>query len=328
MSALPKKKPSADNTNHTNTITRSVGDLTTVGEFGYELPDTKKFELVPVVNFVSGPEKGRVVALQAKVIVGRSRSCEVTITDPSCSRQHALFEIKGNKVFVEDLKSTNGVRVNGARIIAPQELKDGDRVQLGDLTIVRFGFMPHAEASIQQDFYQRATRDGLTGAYNRKSFEEAFDRELAHCRRSNRGLGVILFDIDHFKKVNDTYGHSAGDLVLKKVSEAVAGLIRAEDIFARIGGEEFALLTRNENIDTLKILGERVRALIESTTAEFEQNTLKVTISVGVSFMNPSEQGLDKQTLYNQADTALYQAKNSGRNRVVASEVSEKPNET
>ncbi|MEZ4814895.1 MAG: GGDEF domain-containing protein [Bdellovibrionota bacterium] len=268
MSALPKK-PLGDpnNTNHTGTITRSVGELTTVGEFANELPDTKKFELVPVINFVSGPEKGRVVALREKVIVGRSRSCEVTITDPSCSRQHALFEVKGKGFYVEDLKSTNGVRVNGARIIASHELKEGDRVQLGDLTIVRFGFMPHAEASIQQDFYQRATRDGLTGAYNKKSFDEALDREVAHCKRSNRGLGLILFDLDHFKKVNDTYGHAAGDAVLKKVSEAVLGLIRAEDVFARIGGEEFALLTRNEGIDSLKVLGERVRHLIETTEA-------------------------------------------------------------
>jgi len=321
MSALPKKPPGDINTNHTNTITRSVGELTTVGEFDAgDLPDTKKFELVPVVNFVSGPEKGRIVALHEKCIVGRSRSCEVTITDPSCSRQHALFEKKNGKIFVEDLKSTNGVRVNGARIIAPHELKDGDRVQLGDLTIVRFGYMPYAEASIQQDFYQRATRDGLTNAYNRKSFEEAFDREIAHCKRNNRGLGIVLFDLDLFKKVNDTYGHAAGDSVLRKVSEAVIGLIRAEDIFARIGGEEFALLTRNESLDSLRVLGERVRNLIESLEIPFEEQKLKVTISVGVSYMESSPVSPDKQTLFNQADAALYEAKNAGRNRVVASD--------
>lgn len=323
MSAIPKKPgpgavPGDQNTNHTGTITRSVGELTTVGEFAGDVPDTKKFELVPVINFVSGPEKGRVVALHEKCIVGRSRSCEVTITDPSCSRQHALFEKKNGKIFVEDLKSTNGVRINGARIITAHELKDGDRVQLGDLTVVRFGFMPHAEASIQQDFYQRATRDGLTGAYNRKSFEEAFDREIAHCKRSSRGLGLILFDIDHFKKVNDTYGHPAGDSVLKKVSEAVLGLIRAEDVFARIGGEEFGLLTRNEGIESLRILGERVRHLIETMETKHEALNLKVTISVGVAYMEFGENSPDKQQLFNQADTALYEAKNAGRNKVVA----------
>ncbi len=322
MSAIPKKPLGGgdQNTNHTGTITRSVGEATTVGEFGHDLPDTKKFELVPVINFVSGPEKGRVIALHEKIIVGRSRSCEVTITDPSCSRQHALFEVKDKKIFVEDLKSTNGVRVNGARIISAHELKDGDRVQLGDLTIVRFGFMPYAEASIQQDFYQRATRDGLTGAYNKKSFDESFDREVAHCKRTSRGLGLILFDLDHFKKVNDTYGHSAGDAVLKKISEAVLGLVRAEDIFARIGGEEFALLTRNEGIDSLRILGERVRHLIEVTEVPFEGQILKVTISVGVAYMDYSENAPDKQVLFNNADTALYAAKDSGRNKVVASD--------
>lgn len=292
--------------------------LTTVGEFAGDVPDTKKFELVPVINFVSGPEKGRVVALHDKVIIGRSRSCEVTITDPSCSRQHALFEKKNEKIFVEDLKSTNGVRINGARIITSHELKDGDRVQLGDLTVVRFGYMPHAEANIQQDFYQRATRDGLTGAYNRKSFDEAFDREIAHCKRNRKGAGLILFDIDHFKKVNDTYGHPAGDAVLKKVSEAVLGLIRAEDVFARIGGEEFALLTRNEGTESLRILGERVRQLIETVEAKYEALNIKVTISVGVSYMDYSPTSPDRQILFNQADAALYEAKNSGRNRVVA----------
>lgn len=321
MSALPKKPPMGDvNTNHTGTITRSVGEATTIAEFGNDLPDTKKFELVPVINFVSGPEKGRVIALHEKVIVGRSRSCEVTITDPSCSRQHALFEIKGGKIYVEDLKSTNGVRVNGARIIASQVLKDGDRVQLGDLTIVRFGFMPHAEASIQQDFYQRATRDGLTGAYNKKSFDEAFEREVAHCKRNDRGIGLILFDLDHFKKVNDTYGHSAGDLVLKKVSEAVLGLIRAEDIFARIGGEEFALLTRNEGVESLKILAERVRQLIDSTEFKFESLNLKVTISVGVAYLEATSEIADKQKLFNLADAALYAAKDAGRNKVIVSD--------
>jgi two-component system cell cycle response regulator len=317
MSAVPKKAPGEQNT---STITKSVGELTTVGEFAGDLPDTKKFELVAVINFVSGPEKGRVVALHDKCIVGRSRSCEVTITDPSCSRQHAIFERRSGKIFVDDLKSTNGVRVNGARIIAAHELKEGDRVQLGDLTIVRFGFMPHAEASIQQDFYQRATRDGLTNAYNRKSFEEAFDREVAHCKRNGRGLGILLFDLDHFKKVNDTYGHSAGDAVLRKVSEAVLGLIRAEDIFARIGGEEFAILTRNESLDSLKVLGDRVRALIDSTDVPFESQILKVTISVGVSYMSPGPEAPDKSLLFNQADAALYEAKNSGRNKVMASD--------
>lgn len=241
MSAQRKTFPET-----TSTQTKSTGDLTQVGSFdSAALMDTRKFELVEVINFVSGPEQGKVVALHTKTVVGRSRTCEVTLTDASCSRQHAVFERGAcGKMFVTDLKSTNGVKVNGARIIAPYELTEGDRIQLGDSTIVRFGFMPHAEASIQQDFYHRATRDGLTNAYNKKSFEEAFAREVSHCQRNQRGLGLILFDIDHFKKVNDTHGHPAGDEVLKKVAEAVYGLVRAEDIFARIGGEEFALFNK------------------------------------------------------------------------------------
>jgi two-component system cell cycle response regulator len=314
MAANSKKK---DFDEFTSSATRIGGEnLRTLTNEGTDITDTKKFELVPVFNVVSGPEKGRVISLSGRMIVGRSKNCEIPISDPSCSRQHALFEVHAGKVFVEDLKSTNGVKVNGVRIIGKYELSEGDRVQLGDLTIVRFGYMPRAEANIQQDFYQRATRDGLTNSYNRKSFEEAFDREVAHCVRNKRGMGLLMFDIDHFKKINDTHGHAAGDEVLKKVAEAVQGLIRAEDFFARIGGEEFALLTRNEGLDSLKILGERIRALIEELSIETDGKTLKVSISVGVSFMGEEGQPLEKKTLYSQADSALYKAKNSGRNKV------------
>jgi two-component system, cell cycle response regulator len=314
MATNSKKK---DFDEFTSSATRIGGEnLRTLSNEGTDITDTKKFELVPVFNVVSGPEKGRVISLSGRMIVGRSKNCEIPISDPSCSRQHALFEVNAGKVFVEDLKSTNGVKVNGVRIIAKYELSEGDRVQLGDLTIVRFGYMPRAEANIQQDFYQRATRDGLTNSYNRKSFEEAFDREVAHCIRNKRGMGLLMFDIDHFKKINDTHGHAAGDEVLKKVAEAVQGLIRAEDFFARIGGEEFALLTRNEGLDSLKILGERIRALIEELSIETDGKTLKVSISVGVSFMGEEGQPLEKKTLYSQADSALYKAKNSGRNKV------------
>ncbi len=177
MSALRKPKTGNE---QTSTQTKSTSDMTQVGNLESMVLDARKFELVEVINFVSGPEQGKVVALTGKTVVGRSRSCEVTLTDASCSRQHAVFERRSKKMFVEDLRSTNGVKVNGVRIIAPVELVDGDRVQLGDSTVVRFGFMPHAEASIQQDFYHRATRDGLTNAFNKKSFEEAFAREVAH----------------------------------------------------------------------------------------------------------------------------------------------------
>lgn len=318
MSAKPKH--SSENT-QTLTQTRSSGDLTQVGGFGTEdLFDTRKFELVPVLNFVSGPEKGRVIAFKERMVVGRSRSCSIPISDASCSRQHAAFDFIDNKFYVEDLKSTNGVRVNGTRILNTYEIKEGDRVQLGDLTIIRFGFMPQAEASIQQDVYMRATRDGLTGVFNRKSFDEALEREVAYCQRHKKGLGLIIFDLDHFKKINDTHGHPAGDEVLRRTAETVQKLVRTEDLFARIGGEEFALLTRNESSESLRALGERVRAQIESVTVNFEQLTINVTVSVGVAFMDASEEALDKAVLFNRADNALYDAKKAGRNRVVLAE--------
>jgi diguanylate cyclase (GGDEF)-like protein len=162
-------------------------------------------------------------------------------------------------------------------------------------------------------------RDYLTGLYNRKFFMERFSEELAWASRYNEPLSFIILDIDHFKKINDTYGHSSGDEVLRQLACTLSGLLRAHDVFARYGGEEFVALLSNTTNEDACAIADKLRAGVEADDFRCEGNKVKlpVTISLGVSTsVDPSD--LSAEFLINQADAALYQAKAAGRNRVVS----------
>lgn len=305
-----------------NTQTHTAADATRLIELGKDEITQLRGKIVPLLQVISGPEQGRIIKLSeyTEFSIGRSQSCELTIADTSCSRRHAVLTVNSNEsVKLEDLGSTNGSKVNGVRINEPVDLQDGDMLQLGDHTRVKFSLSLEQDAELQMDVFHRATRDPLTGAYNRRSFEESFDRELAFINRgqaNGRGLGLIIFDVDHFKKVNDTFGHAAGDAVLKEIGMRVPELVRREDVFARIGGEEFVVLTRNETPDELRVLAERIRVDFEKLVVHHGDQELKFTVSVGVSYQSPTQGTLTKEELIEIADKALYEAKQSGRNKV------------
>jgi two-component system, cell cycle response regulator len=275
---------------------------------------------VAVMQIAAGNEQGRIIVIQKNmhVTMGRSKECTLPIHDPSCSRNHAeLFSTSDGAVFLKDLGSTNGTRVNGQKISDPVPLKDGDRIQLGDNTVIRFSIVPEDEAHMQEDVYKRATRDPLTNAFNRRQFEEVLNRELSFQKRNaQNGLGIIMFDVDHFKKVNDSFGHLAGDEVLRGIGQRVPTLIRTEDVFARLGGEEFAVLVRNDTIEGIKILSERLRESMEKKPAEFEGRAIPFTVSVGSTLLLGA-QTMTPEALVQLADEALYDAKHNGRNRCV-----------
>lgn len=276
--------------------------------------------LVPVIQIAAGAEQGRVLLIEKnqRITMGRSKECTLPIHDPSCSRNHAeLFCTSDGNVFVKDLGSTNGTKVNGKDVKEPTMLKDGDRVQLGDNTILRFGVVPEDDAKMQDEVFTRATRDALTGAYNRRHFNESLERELAYQKRAGTaGLGLVMFDVDHFKKVNDSFGHLAGDEVLKAIGARVSTLVRSEDVFARLGGEEFAVLTRNESIEGITTLSERLRQAMAATPAEFEGRKIAFTVSVGATLVT-GKSSLSGDNVVQLADEALYEAKHGGRNRCV-----------
>lgn len=160
-----------------------------------------------------------------------------------------------------------------------------------------------------------STRDGLTGILNRRALDQRFAEELARSRRYKTPLAFMMFDLDHFKKVNDTFGHLGGDTVLQSVAKLVSGMIRDTDIFARYGGEELALLLPGIDASGAAALGERLRAAIVASPVPFNDLSIPVTVSIGVTEARTSTS--DMKELMAEADSALYECKRSGRNRVM-----------
>jgi diguanylate cyclase (GGDEF)-like protein len=159
-----------------------------------------------------------------------------------------------------------------------------------------------------------ATTDGLTGCYNKRHFNEQLKAKLSAAERFGRKLSLVITDIDHFKIVNDTYGHATGDVVIKELGAILNRLKRETDLVARFGGEEFCLLCEETDAKGAMHLAERLRVELENTSFETELGTLKVTCSLGVATY--PEHAREREGLFESADRALYKAKHSGRNRV------------
>lgn len=162
-----------------------------------------------------------------------------------------------------------------------------------------------------------AMLDALTGAGNRRHLEQRFDAELAICRRDVKPLALVIFDLDHFKKVNDTWGHPAGDLVLQKVVQVAKDLLRPSDFLARIGGEEFVMLLPGANLTSAQMIAERIRAAIAAQDIEIGQKSINITASFGITGVDLA-QPLESSCA--QADAALYRAKHAGRNQIMVQE--------
>ena len=265
---------------------------------------------------LTGSNVGEMYRLQpGETIIGRASTVAIQLGDDGISRRHARVVVEGTVVRIEDLQSSNGTLVNGARVDV-QLLKDGDKIQIGSTTILKFTYHDKLEETFQQQMYDAALRDGLTKAYNKKHFAHRLDTELAYAKRHNSALSLLMYDVDHFKRVNDTFGHLAGDHVLAKLAQVTASTLRTEDIFGRYGGEEFAILCRGVNMVNATSLAERIRTLVCGTAFVFDGKTIPVAISVGVAAF-PELNFDDPLELIGAADEALYEAKRSGRNRVV-----------
>ena len=159
-------------------------------------------------------------------------------------------------------------------------------------------------------------RDGLTGLYNHRYFQESLENELSRSQRYRSFLSLLMFDIDFFKKVNDTYGHPVGDLVLINIAATAAGAVRVSDVVSRYGGEEFAVILPETDLSGLKVFAERLRRSIEKLTTTSEGRQINVTVSVGGTTFVPGMPEITKKLLIDTADKALYTSKKNGRNRV------------
>jgi two-component system, cell cycle response regulator len=264
---------------------------------------------------INGERVGEMFKLtKDETYIGRSEECDITIDDDGVSRRHCKIARTARGVELHDNESTNGTFANGERI-SSHVLSDGDKIQLGQITILKFSYQDDLEEAFQRRMYEAAVRDPLTGIYNKRYFVDRLRGEYAYSVRHTVPLSLLLFDIDHFKRINDTYGHPAGDTVLKHLAQVVSRAIRAEDIFARYGGEEFAVIARELESAPAYAFAERLRRVVESTRFEAEGYHIPVTISLGVATLGPTN-FLDEADMIREADQNLYVAKRGGRNRV------------
>jgi two-component system cell cycle response regulator len=265
---------------------------------------------------VRGAELGRVTLLSPeRVRVGRSQDSELWLSDDGVSRRHANLQRVGNTYVVEDENSANGTFVGGVKVTR-HELKDGDVIQFGPTAVFRYTLSDESQESLLRQLYDASVTDALTGAHNREHFDTQLRAELSYARRHNTDVSLVIFDADHFKKVNDTYGHQVGDTVLMQIANVVRGTVRSEDVFARYGGEEFALVLRGIDIEGCGAVADRLRERIAALKIQSERGELRVTVSAGCSSLSTVD---DKtpEGMIAVADRRLYGAKHAGRNRVM-----------
>lgn len=279
----------------------------------------------PVLTVLTGVLAGKVFPLeQAETTFGRSRDCVVRIDDSDVSRRHMRILQEDGRFIVEDLESRNGTFL-GSRPIRRAELENGDKITLGPNLVLRFALLEPAEEALAKQLFEASTSDALTRVANRRYFDERLASEIAFAQRHGTELALLTFDVDHFKRVNDTWGHGAGDIVLRIVAAQVKRTVRVEDLLARVGGEEFGVLVRGIGREGLARLAERVRLSVSRLQIPWQGTDLSVTVSLGGALLSesratstpaihssPKELGAGLVRL---ADERLYLAKQTGRNR-------------
>jgi two-component system, cell cycle response regulator len=273
---------------------------------------------VGLLTVTAGPSAGRVLHLPAAgaATLGRGEDCTCAFSHAGLSRLHArVYGIQGNYAL-EDAGSKNGTFVNDVRAAGIVALRHGDRVLLGAEMTLSFTLVTPEEAAALTAVYEASTKDGLTGLANRRHTDERLAAEVAFARRHGEPLAIAMADVDHFKRVNDTYGHPAGDAVLRSVARVLASAVREEDLVGRYGGEEFLVVFRATDLTCAMAASGRLRAAIEGAPVAVAGGpAIRVTASFGLASLACCESP-DVQTLLRLADRRLYAAKSAGRNRV------------
>jgi diguanylate cyclase (GGDEF)-like protein len=272
----------------------------------------------PTLLMISGPQLGRSFAIDKdEFMIGRVEHCDLVVEDDLVSRHHCKILATPDGAQIIDLASTNGTLLNGRRV-EKAILQEGDQIQVGAITIFKYGMQGEAEAKFLAQLYTSATKDFLTNTYNKKFFMERLQTEFHYTLRHGGPLSLLVMDIDHFKRVNDTYGHVTGDHVIQALAQHLTKHTRRDDLVARFGGEEFVVLMRDCDSDQAQILAEHLRQGIEKIVVSHGGHNLQFTVSVGVATLSSQNQkGMARpEDLVQKADEKLYEAKNSGRNRV------------
>ena len=263
---------------------------------------------------LSEPRLGsRIVLGESSVEIGRGSSTNLILDSDSVSRRHARIEWTGSAHRVVDLGSTNGSFVNGLRVTS-HDLHDGDRIQLGKV-LLKYVAGGNIEGNYHEELQRLMRFDPLTGVHNKRHFEECLRVAIYATKTQPKPVSLMVFDLDHFKRINDTHGHIAGDGVLSEMASVVRGKLGEDAVFGRVGGEEFAVLWEGADLAQLCRVAEEVRKAAEQHPFRFEGTRLAVTISVGVAERPPGSEET-AEALYKRADGCLYAAKAAGRNCV------------
>lgn len=285
---------------------------------GPETPSRRR----PVLITLDGRRVSeRFVIDQERSVLGRDLDAHIKVADGEVSRQHAVLTwINHDDPAAEpichlaDNGSTNGTYLNKKRLEAPTPLRDGDIIRIGRTSLGYF-IKDERVLKLDQMLMTMALHDALTGLYKREYFFSELHREFDRSRRHNRLLAVAILDLDHFKAVNDTYGHLNGDLVLREFADLVRLSLREGDICGRYGGEEFAIVFPETDLGGAAGALERIRRNVERHVIHTQDGrTIRVTVSAGAAALDAAHR--DKMDLLNDADRALYAAKRAGRNRV------------
>ncbi len=266
---------------------------------------------------IHGPDLGKkyIIDNEEGLTVGREDGNTIVVDLDNVSRRHAMVSNKDGKYFVKDLGSTNGTYLNDAEIHEEQPLRTGDLVKVGG-AIFKFLSGGNIETQYHEEIYSLTISDGLTQIHNKRFFLEFLEREMGRCHRYNRSLSLIMFDIDHFKSINDTNGHLAGDYVLRELSATIKPRVRKEECFARYGGEEFAVVMPEAGGDNARKFAEKIRKMVEEHHFSFENKPIRVTVSLGVADL--TGEMTEPLQFIKIVDQNLYKAKKSGRNKVVS----------
>jgi len=275
--------------------------------------DQQKFYLI----IVDGDNVGKIYPLDKKTItIGRSDEFDIQLADSSCSREQAIIEFNdNNKPVLKDLDSTNGTFVNGAKI-TEINIEDGDKILLGFSSVFMFAIQDSLESKFQMNIYESSITDHLTGAFNQKYFLDTLSKAFSYSLRHQSSLGLLMLDIDFFKKINDTYGHIVGDIVLKEFVKRIENNLRNEDILCRYGGDEFAVIVRDFKYGFVKIAAERIRLFFDGRSINCKDHKINISVSIGMATID-NENVSTPEDMIELADANLYKAKQSGGNCIV-----------
>jgi diguanylate cyclase (GGDEF)-like protein len=249
-----------------------------------------------------------------ELLIGRIGGADVRLSEDTVSRRHARVCRQAHRFVVEDIGSTNGTFVNEQRVKL-HELRHGDLLQVGD-TVLKFLSGDSVETRYHDEIYRLSTFDCLTETYNRAYFERCLNREINRCIRHRHPLSVAILDVDLFKSINDTFGHLAGDAILRELAGLLKRAVRTEDILSRYGGEEFAFIFPEAGPSVAHEVCERLRRTIQDHPFVWEGHILRITVSLGCFSIARGQADTSVEQVLKAADTRLYAAKSAGRNCV------------